>query len=104
MLYYIIAKNEQSMGHYQKAEYLLLHALDILPERIYPYYLLCKLYAEPDFYQDEKIQAAVHAVLTKEPKVNSRAIQEMREESKKILKARGKIRCQALNNKYDTKD
>lgn len=104
MLYYIIAKNEQNMGHYQKAEYLLLHAIDILPERIYPYYLLCKLYAEPDFYQDEKMQAAVHAVLTKEPKVNSRAIQEMREESKKILKAREKIRCQALNNKYDTKD
>lgn len=91
MLYYIMAKNEQSMGHYQKAEYLLLFAIDILPERIYPYYLLCKLYAEPGFGQNGKLHAAVHAVLTKEPKVNSLAIQEMREESKRILKEREDI-------------
>lgn len=64
---------------------MLLHAIEILPERLYPYYLLAKLYAEPDFYRPDKLQAAAYAVLTKEPKVESRAIMEMREEIKKIL-------------------
>lgn len=40
MLYYMMAKNEQSLGQYRQAEKHLLHAIDILPERIYPYYLL----------------------------------------------------------------
>ena len=85
MIRYMIAKNRQAAGEYREAEKELLHAIEILPERIYPYYLLVKLYAEPGFYQPEKLQAAAYAVLTKEAKVESRAIQEMREEIKKIL-------------------
>ncbi|MBC5633816.1 O-antigen ligase domain-containing protein, partial [Parabacteroides sp. N37] len=53
--------------------------------RLYPYYLLAKLYAEPAFYQADKFRAAAGAVLTKEPKVESSAIREMRTEIKKIL-------------------
>jgi len=63
----------------------LLHAIGILPERLYPYYLLAKLYAEPDFYQADKFQSAAKAVLTKEPKVQSTAVREMREEMERML-------------------
>lgn len=85
MIHYMAAKNEQSMGNYQKAEKLLLHAIEMLPERIYPYYLLAKLYSESAFYQEDKLIKAADNVLSKEPKVESTAIREMRTEVKKML-------------------
>lgn len=85
MIYYMVAKNEQAQSNYLKAENLLLHAIDMLPERIYPYYLLAKLYAEPTFFQEDKFIKAADAVLTKEPKVESTAIREMRTEVKNML-------------------
>ncbi|UBD75668.1 O-antigen ligase family protein [Parabacteroides goldsteinii] len=88
MIHYMAAKNEQSMGNYQKAENLLLHAIDMLPERIYPYYLLTKLYSEPGFFQKDKFLKAANAVLEKEPKVKSTAIREMREEVKILIQNR----------------
>ena len=88
MIHYMAAKNEQSMGYYQKAENLLLHAIDMLPERIYPYYLLTKLYSEPGFFQKDKFLKAANAVLEKEPKVKSTAIREMREEVKILIQNR----------------
>lgn len=86
MLYYVMAKNEQSLRHYGQAENHLLHAIDILPERIYPYYLLADLYAEPAYYHPIKLKIAIDSVLTKKPKVESSAIREMKEKVKKYLK------------------
>lgn len=60
----------------------------MLPERIYPYYLLTKLYADSANYQPEKMKPAAYAVLEKEPKVHSTAINEMHDEVKKILKSK----------------
>jgi O-antigen ligase len=85
MIHYMIARNEQQRKNYAEAERTLIHAINILPERIYPYYLLVQLYHEPAFYQEAKLKAAAKAVLTKEPKVLSTAIQEMRKETNKIL-------------------
>lgn len=85
MIHYMAAKNEQAKGNFPEAERLLLHAIDMLPERIYPYYLLTKLYAEPTFFQEDKFIKATDAVLTKEPKVESTAIREMRTEVKSML-------------------
>lgn len=85
MIRYVAAKNEQSQGNYEKAEKLLLHAIDMLPERIYPYYLLTKLYTEPIFFQEDKLFHAADAVLKKEPKVQSTAIKEMRMDVEKML-------------------
>ena len=85
MIRYMIAKNQQMLGDYREAEEELLQAIGILPERLYPYYLLAKLYAEPEFYQVDKLRAAASVVLAKKPKVESTAIREMREEVKKII-------------------
>lgn len=85
MIHYMAAKNEQAQGNFPEAEQLLLRAINMLPERIYPYYLLTKLYAEPTFFQEDKFNAAANAVLTKEPKVESTAIREMRTEVKSML-------------------
>lgn len=86
MIHYMAAKNEQSRGNYLEAERLLLHAIDILPERIYPYYLLTKLYAEESFFQKDKFLEAADSVLKKDPKVESSAIQEMKMNVKNMLK------------------
>ena len=83
MIRYMIAKNRQMLGDYREAEEELLQAIGILPERLYPYYLLAKLYAEPEFYQVDKLRAAASVVLAKKPKVESTAIREMREEVKR---------------------
>ena len=79
MMYYVLAQCEQAIGRYPKAEAHLLYAIRILPERIYPYYLLALLYAEPACYHPEKLSAAIDTVLHKKPKVESTAIREMRE-------------------------
>ena len=60
-----------------------------LPNRIYPYYLLVKLYAEhPDVFPKVKLEQAARMVMEKEPKVESTAIREMREEVKRIVNAK----------------
>ena len=85
MIRYMLAKNWQALKNYPQAESELLQAIGILPERIYPYYLLTKLYAEPNFYQLEKLREAAQIVLTQKAKVESSAIQEMRKEIRKLV-------------------
>jgi tetratricopeptide (TPR) repeat protein len=85
MILNIIGKNYQALGDYEKAEEYLIRSTHRLPGRIYPYYLLVKLYAEPQYRQPEKLKYAAEIVLTKEPKVQSTAIREMREDVKKII-------------------
>jgi tetratricopeptide (TPR) repeat protein len=74
MLYYVMAKNEQCLGEYRQAEKHLLHAIDILPERIYPYYLLMNLYTEPSYFQPAKLKKAIDS-----------AIKEMKEKARSML-------------------
>ncbi|KUK78764.1 MAG: O-antigen polymerase [Proteiniphilum acetatigenes] len=89
MFYNVKGRNYHEMGEYRKAEYCYLNSIWLLPERIYPYYLLTKLYADSANYQPEKMFHAAKAVLEKEPKVHSMAINEMRNEVRKILKEKG---------------
>ena len=84
MIHYVVAKNQQQLGAYTEAEETLLHAIDILPERIYPWYLLCKLYADENNRQPDKFEHAAQKVLLQKPKVLSTAIKEMREEVKEL--------------------
>ena len=86
MVLNIIGKNFQSMGQPKVAEHWFIRSTHRLPNRIYPYYLLAKLYAEhPDVFPKEKLEWAVKMVQEKEAKVESTAIRQMREEVKKFL-------------------
>lgn len=85
MFYNVKGRNYHEMGKYKEAEECYSNSTFLLPERIYPYYLLTKLYADPDNYQPEKMKASAYAVLEMEPKVHSQAIKEMRTEVRRIL-------------------
>ena len=86
MVLNIIGKNFQAMGYPYIAEGWFIRSTHRLPNRIYPYYLLSKLYAEhPEMFPKEKLEWAVRMVLEKEAKVESTAIREMREEVKNLL-------------------
>ncbi len=87
MIFNIIGKNYQSLKEYGKAEYYFLRSVNRLPGRIYPYYLLVKLYAEPEFYHKEKLDNMAEIVLKKEPKVQSTAIRQMRDEVRTIVQS-----------------
>ena len=89
MFYNVKGRNYHEMGEYVKAGDCYINSTWLLPERIYPYYLLVKLYADPANYQPEKMIRAANAVLQKEPKVHSMAVTEMRDEVRKILKEKG---------------
>ena len=86
MVLNIIGKNFQAMGQPKVAEHWFVRSTHRLPNRIYPYYLLAKLYAEhPKIFPKEKLEWATRMVLEKEAKVESTAIRQMREEVKKML-------------------
>ena len=86
MILNIIGKNCQALGYYEEAEEWFIRSTHRLPNRIYPYYLLAKLYAEcSDVFAREKLEWAVKMVLEKEAKVESTAIRQMREEVKDLL-------------------
>ena len=79
----IIGKNCQALGEYEEAEAWFIRSTHRLPNRIYPYYLLAKLYAEhPEVFPREKLEWAARMVMEKEAKVESTAIRQMREEVK----------------------
>ena len=86
MILNIIGKNYQAMGQLYLAESWFIRSIHRLPNRIYPYYLLAKLYAEhPEVFPMEKLEWAARMVLEKEAKVESTAVREMREEVKSLL-------------------
>ena len=86
MILNIIGKNSQALGYYEEAEEWFIRYTHRLPNRIYPYYLLAKLYAEhPKYFPKEKLEWAVKMVLEKEAKVESTAIKQMREEVKELV-------------------
>jgi tetratricopeptide (TPR) repeat protein len=83
MLYNIMGKNYQGLKQYAEAERCFRKAANIVPNRVYPYYLLALMYAEAG--ETEKAKAMARIVLTKEPKVHSQAIDEMREKMNKLI-------------------
>ena len=93
MILNIIGKNCQALEEYEEAESWFIRSTHRLPNRIYPYYLLAKLYAEhPKYFPREKLEWAVRMVLEKEAKVESTAIKQMREEVKDIMQNNDKNR------------
>lgn len=82
MLYNVMGRNHQALKEYQQAEEAYKIASLLVPGRLYPYYLSAKLYDETG--QEEKALSMARIVLTKKVKVESQAVDEMREEAKEI--------------------
>jgi tetratricopeptide (TPR) repeat protein len=82
MLYNIMGKNYQAMKEYEQAEAAFIKVTQLVPSRLYPWYLLTKLYDEMGL--KEKMMETADIVLMKEPKIQSSAIKEMREEVRKL--------------------
>lgn len=74
----------QHIGEYEQAESFFKKSINQLPVRIYPYYMLAKLYADSAYYDRKKMEEMIKIVLTKEPKVYSKAVDDMREEIRKL--------------------
>jgi hypothetical protein len=82
MLYNVMGRNCQALKQYEQAEQCLKKSINLVPNRLYPHYLLAKLYHETG--QKDKMESEINIVLTKPPKVESMAVKEMREELRAI--------------------
>lgn len=84
MFYNLIGNNYLAMGQIYKAEEYYFRAYYTLPNRLYPLYLLTKLYHETG--QDEKAKAMAGKLLEKQPKVMSTAVREMKDYARNLKK------------------
>ena len=84
MVLNILGKNCQARHRYEEAEAWFVRSIHRLPNRLYPYYLLAKLYAEPEFYRPDKCCEMIDKVMSWNPKVASEAIEEMKLEMKNL--------------------
>lgn len=98
MILNVIGKNCWQTEDYQAAEGWFIRAVHRLPGRIYPYYLLAKLYADPGFRQPDKFEEMKRMVLTKEPKVQSTAVRQMREEVQDLSMPDAGIKAEDAGN------
>lgn len=80
----IMGRNYQAMGIRDSAENCFLRSAVRVPNRVYPHYLLMKLYAEIPS-DSLKMRQQAEIILTKQPKKHSTAIEEMRQEARKLL-------------------
>lgn len=84
MLYNVMGRNSQALKHYDEAEAAYVKSSCLVPSRHYPYYLLAKLYMEQG--DTARAKAMAEYVIAKDPKVPSRAIEEMKEEMKEMAR------------------
>lgn len=95
----LIGRNRQMERDFKQAEVNYRYAANQVPNRLYPYYLLAKLYDEMGDY--EKAYNMAIKVVNKEVKIHSPAIDEMKAEMQAYLK-QGKKESK-LNNDTSNK-
>ncbi|WP_295900671.1 O-antigen ligase family protein [uncultured Alistipes sp.] len=78
MFWNITGRNCEALGDFEAAERAYLHAHDMVPDRIYPLYLLAKLYFSTG--QTAKARAAADRVIAHRPKIESVQTREMQAE------------------------
>jgi len=72
------------MKQYTQAESAFLKASRMVPNRLYPLYLLAQMYNESG--QIDKAITTAHLLLEKVPKVPSSATEEMKRDMQKLIK------------------
>ncbi|KJD35667.1 hypothetical protein PW52_07940 [Tamlana sedimentorum] len=73
----------KNLKQYKKAEQAYRHAANMIPARFYPLYLLIKLYEESG--QNKKALATAKAILNKDIKIPSTAVNQIRLNTKTII-------------------
>ncbi|PRD46108.1 O-antigen ligase family protein [Sphingobacterium haloxyli] len=79
----LIGRNRQRQEKYSQAEAHYRYAANQVPNRLYPYYLLVKLYDEMG--EHEKAYNMAVEVVNKEVKINSPAVEEMKAAMRKRI-------------------
>ena len=83
MFYNIMGKDAEALKNFGQAEACFKQASYMVPHRLYPLYLLAKMYFESG--QPEKGRDMARQVIQKAPKVMSDAVKEMKAELKERL-------------------
>lgn len=83
MFYNIMGKDAEALKNFGQAEACFKQASYMVPHRLYPLYLLAKMYFESG--QPEKGRDMARQVIQKEPKVMSDAVKEMKAELEERL-------------------
>ncbi|MCM1440781.1 MAG: O-antigen ligase family protein, partial [Roseburia sp.] len=76
----LIGRNYADVGSFNEADLWFHRSINRLPGRLYPHYLLCKLYSTEQPVDTARLREALKIALSLQPKVNSPAIEEMRSE------------------------
>ena len=84
----LMGRNYQDLGDIDQAEQYYRRSINRLPGRLYPYYLLGKLYADSSYGNRKKFDEVYLQAMKMEAKVMSPAIKEMREELRKLKSKR----------------
>lgn len=88
MILNIIGKNYQSLGMTDSAIYYMEKSTFRCPNRMYPHYLLMKLYSDSNSYNKEACLREAKNIVSMKPKVESEATRDMKREA--VLKLRNK--------------
>lgn len=80
----LIGRNCESTGRYDEAVRWYLRSTRRLPQRLYPYYLLAKLYAAPASADSSRFERIYEAAIATEPKVKSPATTQMLREIRQL--------------------
>lgn len=83
IVYTALGDSYKASKQYKLAEQAYRHAWYMIPSRFYPKYLLAKLYDETG--QQVKAVAIAKELLNKEVKIESKAIEEIKEEMREII-------------------
>ena len=82
MVLNVLGECYQSFNILFKAEQFYLRSTRRLPNRMYPHYLLYKLYCQNNYYDPRKRKAQYHSIVSMPVKIKSPAIDEMLNEVK----------------------
>lgn len=94
MILNLLGRNYEDLGnlnpacsllYFRKSEHCLRKSAHRLPGRLYPFYLLAKLYSNPRYYHPAKAREMANRVLAQREKVTSPAVNEMRKEMRQLL-------------------
>ena len=85
MILNIIGKNYQALSMLDSAVYYLNKSTFRCPNRMYPHYLLMKLYADSISFDKAKCMDEANTILTMPVKIPSPAVDEMQSDARQMI-------------------